>query len=279
MKIIRLFPRRTNATPDDENVRVNCQPGFFDECDEVHISVAFTWDLPKAEKLEKMWKHVANCKIGGPALGQRGEQFTPGLYLKPGYTITSRGCNNHCWFCSVPKREGAIREYQIHDGWNILDDNLLQCSESHIDKVFSMLKRQKRKPEFTGGLEHKFITPIIAKKLKALKPAQIFLAYDEEQEFKDVSAASEILHEAGFSKTSHSIRAYVLIGYPKDTQAQAERRLKQMMGIGVVPMAMLWKNDDGKSSAGWRNFQRQWARPAIICGARITDDENESEVV
>ena len=76
----------------------------------------------------------------------------PGLYLKHGYTITSRGCHNNCWFCSVPKREGALRELPINDGWNILDDNLLACSENHIRAVFEMLKRQKHKPEFTGGI-------------------------------------------------------------------------------------------------------------------------------
>lgn len=63
------------------------------ECDEVHISVAFTYDIPKAEYLAKLWSHLgAPVKVGGPAYGQRDGDFTPGLYLKKGYTITSRGC-------------------------------------------------------------------------------------------------------------------------------------------------------------------------------------------
>ena len=37
-KIIRVFPRRTNATPDDENVRIATTPGLWEEADEVHIS-------------------------------------------------------------------------------------------------------------------------------------------------------------------------------------------------------------------------------------------------
>lgn len=45
-RIIRVFPRRTTATPDDELVRVQETPSLFDEADEVHISVAFTWDIP-----------------------------------------------------------------------------------------------------------------------------------------------------------------------------------------------------------------------------------------
>ena len=53
MKIIRVFPRRTNATPDDDLAIVGRTPGFFDEADEIHVSVAFTWDLPRAEWLAK----------------------------------------------------------------------------------------------------------------------------------------------------------------------------------------------------------------------------------
>ena len=36
------------------------------------------------------------------------------------------------------------------------------------------------------------------------------------------------------------MRAYVLIGYPKDMFDLAEQRLRQMLSIGFTPMAMLW---------------------------------------
>ena len=48
-RIIRVFPARTHATPDDDLVRINAIPSLFDEADEVHISVAFTWHLKWAE--------------------------------------------------------------------------------------------------------------------------------------------------------------------------------------------------------------------------------------
>lgn len=140
------------ATPDDAGAYTT-GPELWTECNEVHISVTWTYDLPRAEQLEKEWRHVAPVKIGGPATGMRGEDFTPGLYVKRGYTITSRGCPNKCWFCSVWKRDGTIRELPIHDGWNLLDDNILACSEKHIRAVFDMLHRQKKSARFTGGLE------------------------------------------------------------------------------------------------------------------------------
>ena len=44
MKIARVFPVRTKATPDDHLAFVDCDPGLFPPAvDEVHISVAFSW--------------------------------------------------------------------------------------------------------------------------------------------------------------------------------------------------------------------------------------------
>jgi len=57
MKIARVFPRRTKATPDDELSFIDSTLPMFalPEIDEVHISVAFTYDLPKAEWLADQW--------------------------------------------------------------------------------------------------------------------------------------------------------------------------------------------------------------------------------
>ena len=125
MTILRVFPRKTNATPQDDYTAIG-SPGLFipEDISEIHISVTFTWDLQFAEILADQWSRYGHVKIGGPATGMRGENFTPGLYLKHGYTITSRGCHNHCWFCSVPKREGSLRELPITKGWILLDDNV-----------------------------------------------------------------------------------------------------------------------------------------------------------
>ncbi|MDR1220347.1 MAG: hypothetical protein LBK73_12170 [Treponema sp.] len=45
MKILRVFPRRTNATPDDCLVRIGSPDLFAEQAepDRVHISVSFTW--------------------------------------------------------------------------------------------------------------------------------------------------------------------------------------------------------------------------------------------
>ena len=264
-RIIRVFPRRTNATPIDEFVRINEPPGMLDECDEVNISVAFEWDLPVAEQLARKWKHVAPVKIGGPATGERSGEFKPGMYIKNGYTITSRGCPNRCWFCSVWRREGdTVRELPIMDGWNVLDDNLLACRDDHILAVFSMLARQKRKPEFTGGLEAKRLKAWHVTELRKLKPKQMFFAYDTPDDLEPLQDAGRILLRSGFTTTSHALRCYILCGWPKDTEASADARMQQAKAAGFTPMAMALRGKDGIMSHKWAVFQRKWARVAII---------------
>jgi hypothetical protein len=264
MKIIRVFPRRTKATPVDELVRVGEEPGLFDEADEVHVSVSFTWDIPLAERLARSWERVAPVKIGGPATEMVGGDFTPGMYLRPGYVITSRGCNNRCWFCSVWRREGDVRELPITDGWNVLDDNLLACSREHIRGVFSMLSRQSHRAEFTGGLEAKDLEKWIPPALALLKPKSVFFAYDTRDDAEPLREAGKMMIEAGFTVASHVLRCYVLIGYPKDSIEAAETRLRFALSCGFTPMAMLYRDTDGRTLKQWRAFQREWARPAII---------------
>lgn len=269
MKIIRVFPRRTNATPTDElafsppnEMPMSLIPV---EADAVHISVTFTEDLPKVDALEKQWRQVAPVTIGGPATGQRGEAFTPGMYLRHGYTITSRGCPNRCWFCSVPKREGnAVRELPVRDGWNVLDDNLLACSDQHVREVFSMLARQKEKPAFTGGLEAARLMPWHCAELRKLRPVRMYFAFDTPDDRDPLFAAGEMLFDAGFTMTSHVLSCYVLTGYPKDTTAAAEKRMIDAWQAGFVPFSMLYKADTRPPSREWQKFQRRWVRPHIV---------------
>lgn len=264
-RILRVFPRRTSGTPDDAMVRVATTPGWFDAADEVHISVAFTWDIPAAERLEREWRHVAPTTVGGPALGDRGDEFVPGMYLRHGYTITSRGCPNRCWFCDVPRREGGIRELPIRPGWNVLDSNLLACSEAHIRAVVAMLSSQGRRAEFTGGLEAARLREWHCSLLASLKPRPVvFLAFDEPSDLEPLRVACAMLLAAGWTRESHRLRAYVLCGYPGDTVSAAEDRCREVLELGATPMAMVYRDATGRYPDGWHHMQRRWARPAII---------------
>jgi hypothetical protein len=268
-RLARVFPRRTKATPNDA-LALFGPPDLFAEADEVHVDVTFTADKTKGEIMAEQWRRVAPVKIGGVAYGDPGEEFIPGKYIKHGYTFTSRGCPRRCWFCSVWKRDPVPRLLPIQNGWNVLDDNLLACPESHFRSVFAMLARQHRRVEFTGGLEAAALQDYQVGLLADLKPRpNCFFAYDPGDPFLTLKSAADRLLAAGFTARSHRLRCYVLIGYPRDTFAKAEARLRDMLGLGFTPHAMLWQPETPtaekhRPAPEWRRFQRLWARPAII---------------
>jgi hypothetical protein len=194
----------------------------------------------------------------------RGEDFQPGMYLRRGYTITSRGCPNRCWFCRVWRVDGDVRELPIRDGWIVQDDNLLACSEGHVRAVFAMLKRQPERAQFTGGLEAARLKPWHVDLIAGLHPRQVFFAYDGPRDLDPLRTAGAMLRELYGPDRSHVLRCYVLIGHPDDTPDAADRRLREACGAGFMPMAMLWADSGTRPSAQWRQLQRAWARPASI---------------
>ena len=277
MKILRIFPRKTNATPIDDNVIIDRMPDLFDNADKIYISVAFTWDIPRAEKLYKAWSIVAPTQIGGPAFNEIGSEFESGMFLKEGYTITSRGCPNHCWFCSVWKRENGIRELKIKSGWNICDDNLLACSEKHIKAVFEMLKNQNHPITFSGGIEAKLLKPWHIDLFTSIRLKELFCAYDTEDDYEPLIEAGKLLKEANIILENRKARCYILIGYPKDTFEDALKRIKQTIDAGFFPFVMLYRNEKGEFKKEWKRFQRQWANP-IITAINIKNYKLESEL-
>ena len=263
-RIIRVFPRRTQQTPDDDMAFVG-EPGLeLPEADEVHVSVTFTWDKPRAEVLEKSWgRFYSVVKVGGPAYDDPGVEFVPGRYIKRGVTFTTRGCPNHCSFCYVPKREGALRELPICPGNIVQDNNLLAASREHFERVCGMLATQ-RQIQFAGGLDVRLLTHWHIEKLRQLKIAQLFLAFDQPGQWRQFENAIHRLRDSGFSK--RQVRCYVLMGFRKDTAAQAATRARLVKRTGATPFAMLYRGDDGKYLVGgkWHKLVREWSRVAAI---------------
>lgn len=231
---------------------------------EVHISTVFTYDKSRAEQLADQWGNAGyDVRIGGPAYNDYGREFVPGRYVKQGIVVTSRGCNNRCWFCLAPRREGNIRELPITDGYILQDNNLLQCSENHIRDVFAMLARQPQRPEFVGGIEAKELKDWHMDLFVGVKPKSIYLAYDTPDDYDPLFRASGMFKEAGLLK-NHTLMCYCLCGYNNDTFSKAEARMRQVVELGIMPFAMLYRDDNGKVDKEWQRFQRGWANPFIV---------------
>jgi hypothetical protein len=266
-RIARVFPTKTKMSPDDPDAYFGEPDLFTPQYNEVHISVTFTWDIKKAERLKNEWDKKGRVRVGGCALGDRGDNFISGLYLRKGITITSRGCPNNCGFCFVPKREGKIRELPIVEGNIIQDNNLLACSWGHLTKVFKMLKTQKH-IDFSGGFESGRVTDKIIEQLRGLSIYQIWLAYDHLNADKPLRSAVNKLSKY-FKRDK--IRCYVLIGYEGDNLEKAEQRLRRTYEIGALPFAMRYRTPKSEwndtylfKERAWNLLTRQWTRPAII---------------
>ena len=278
MKIIRVFPERTSMTPDDDMAFIGVKykgrkripqlvmPNRFPDADEVHISCAFTWQKQLSEQLAELWReHYPVVKIGGPAYGNIAHDFMPGVYLKTGVTFTTKGCNKKCPWCLVPEREGKLYEFpEFESGYNIQDNNLLQASSAHLDKVFAMLQTQKAST-FGGGLDTTLLTDRIADRLRSIKIKQLFLAADTDGAIKPLRKAIQRL--SGLPRDK--IRCYVLIGHNGETIEHAEERLRTVYEAGCLPYAMLYQPPIDKKTIWpleWTRFARLWQRPAAIKG-------------
>jgi len=263
MKIARVFPSKTNFTPDDEACFFGPPPdprlvNVNMDFDEIHISTIFTWDIEKAKRLGRQWERFGKIILGGPAFGDPGGEFTPGKFLKPGYVITSRGCPNKCWYCFVPKREGSIRELKIHDGNNLIDNNLLACGEKHIADVFKMLS-DKRRIIFEGFYAD-LVSDEIAFEIRKLKVREIWMAYDRPGDLEKVALAMKRLGVV----PNRRIYIYVLAGFENDSLEKAEARCLEIAKLGGYPFMMLYQPEkEMKYSKEWRRLQRLWARPAL----------------
>ena len=262
-RIIRVFPQRTSYTPNDDYAFIGMPPMVLPEHTEVHISCSFTWDKAHSEYLAYQWEGRTNkpVKLGGPAFGSEAESFEQGMYIKPNIVFTTRGCNNNCSWCSVPKIEGRLRELPILAGNIIQDNNFLQASRAHKDKVFDMLKTQ-RGICFKGGLEAALIDDHFVTAVSGLRVAELWLACDTDSALPAFKRACAKLVTAGFAR--RKIRCYALIG---DDMDKNEARLQEIYNAGALPSAQVFRDFADKKpklSPDWRKFECMWQRPAAM---------------
>ena len=263
-RIIRVFPDRNSYTPDDPYAFIGMPPFIIPEHDEIHVCCTFTWDREYCEELAFQWEGRTNkpVKLGGVAFNSPVEGFQQGMYIKKNIIFTTRGCNNNCGFCVVPKNEGKLVELPICQGNIIQDNNFLQASKAHKNKVFDMLRTQKSIC-FKGGLEADLIDDHFINGITSLRIKELWLACDHDNTLPALQRACEKLHKAGFNR--NKIYCYAL-SYGKN-MAKDEARLRAIYEAGAMPFIQLYRdftNTKTKYSTDWNKFQRQWSRPAAI---------------
>jgi hypothetical protein len=262
VNIIRVFPRKTSMTPTDDYAFVGDPPLFRPDANEVHVSVTFTWDIDEGYRLRDAWsQYYPNVQLGGPAIDGADGKFQEGMYLKEGVTITSRGCIRKCPWCFVPEREGKIRLLDIKSGNVIQDNNILATPKEHQEKVYEMLKGQRKAAKFSGGIDARLVDDWVIDQFKQLRISEIFLAADTKGSLTSLAKAVEKLAFLGRDK----LRCFVMIGYNEETIQEAEERLKEVWRAGCLPFAQLFQPPDKwiEYSKEWKDLNRNWSRPAI----------------
>ena len=239
-------------------------PSMIPEHDEIHVSCTFTWDKGVCEELAYQWEGQTNKKVrlGGPAYGSEAYDYVQGMYIKRNIIFTTRGCNNHCPWCCVPKLEGPLRELPVCQGNIIQDNNFLQASRRHKEKVFEML-RTHRGICFKGGLESDLVDNHFVSNITSLRIKELWLACDTDARLPAFQKACDKLRRAGFSR--EKIHCYVL-SYGKDMEAD-EARARAVYEAGAMPFMQLYRDfTESKTeySTEWNAFARMWQRPAAI---------------
>ena len=232
--------------------------------DDVWISVVFKWDMLLAESMGQFYKSIgASVQIGGPAYGDPGAEFIPGLFTAPGITITSRGCVRNCPWCYVPKREGQkIRHLEVKEGNILQDNNILACNNDHRARVYQMLRKQKA-VSLRGGLDARLLRDSDIDEIRSLKLFDLWTAYDDKENKTASISAIGRLRAAGIPQSK--LRCYVLIGFGNETRSEAEGRLFDCYMAGALPFAQLYDGNksEGEEHKEWKRLARRWCLPAI----------------
>lgn len=261
--MIRVFPRRTKWTPTDDLAFVGDPPLSIFRPPEmpVMVSVVFEWDIAEGERLRRAWSdYYPDVRIGGPAFGDPGGEFVPGRFIKKGVTITSRGCPRSCPWCRVHDREGAIRELEIKPGYIVQDNNLFACSRNHIERVFDMLRAQKRGIVFSGGIDARIFSKYHLDLLSTIKFNDLWFACDTVAGLHDLKRVAGLVKDISIEKR----RCFVMIGRPPETIAMAEKRLASVYELGFLPFSQLYRGPGQiKYSKEWSRLNKKWSRPAL----------------
>lgn len=270
-KPIRVFPERNKWTPDDELAFVGEPPLFRPGTPDtpVMVSVTFTWWRKRAEEIANSWRmYYRNVRVGGPAYDDPGGEFTPGVFLKTGCTITTRGCPKKCGWCKVPFSEGDQRLLTIKPGWIVQDNNLLAAPESHFSAVFDMLREQKRAVFFNGGLDKHFLKPWHVPYFDSVAIGEMWFACDIPDDFKWLIRARELFAHIPKRK----MRCYTMFGYDGETLNDAEKRIERVFELGFMPFSQLYQPPTADRPTklygpDWKAVNRKWSRPAAYMSA------------
>ena len=183
--------------------------------------------------------------------------------INPQATRTTSGCPNNCGWCAVPKIYGRLNEFSEWPDLPIIcDDNLLDASIEHFDKVIDRLVVHGW-AEFNQGLDTRKLTDYHAIRLAEIKSPLVYLALDNMEYSEQWVCAYDRLRSAGITKKQ--LRSYALIGFRSDPAESWQRcNFIESFGVKALPswyhrLDALEKNAVVKDHIeyGWTDYERR----------------------
>lgn len=169
-----------------------------------------------------------------------------------------------------------MRYFPIKPGWIVQDNNLLACDESHVRAVFDMLRQQKRRIYFNGGLDKDFFEPWHRELFDSISFGELWFACDQRKDVKRLEAVRPMLEGIPLRK----LRCYTMIGYDEgETLREAEQRIKHVFDLGFLPFSQLFQPPTAKEptrvyGADWKAVNRKWCRPAAYMGREAPEQDD-----
>lgn len=251
--------------------------------DIVYCSIIFDWNRHKADGLRFLYPN-AKINIGGSGydinarLPDYIERMPPDYDLYGGLDydlgFTTRGCIRNCYFCIVPKKEGAFKVYehprQFHDPRHkkiVLMDNNILANKSWFYDVTDWILDHNLKVDFNQGLDIRLLDRGIADRLHELKPIGFWrFAFDSMNYKADVEHGINILNRAGVNVRNKTLW-YVYL-HDDNQFPDALERCEILRSLDALPYPMF--NRHAKRTPRMTALKR-WCRPWIFFSADWVD--------
>ena len=174
------------------------------------------------------------------------------LYPDCDYAIgyITRGCPNHCRWCVVPHKEGAIKPYRTwqqlvrpdSDKLVLMDNNILAC-EYGIKQLESLID-SGYKIDLNQGMDARLVTREIAEILSKLKWIKYLrFSCDTTAQIEHIQKTAEMLGKHGIKP--YRLFIYLLVTEDLDNAEYRVEQLKKLRGITIYAQAE--RKLDGKS--------------------------------
>ncbi len=187
------------------------------------------------------------------------------LYPDCDYAIgyITRGCPNHCRWCVVPRKEGAIKPYRTweqlvrpdNDKLVLMDNNILAC-EYGIKQLESLIDSGYR-IDLNQGMDARLVTGEIAEILSKLKWIKYLrFSCDTTAQIEHIQKTAEMLGKRGIKP--YRLFVYLLVTEDLDNAEYRVEQLKKLRGITIYAQAERKLDGESKPNALQKEFCQRY---------------------